>query len=196
MSILEKIKYNLFLPKNPEEIARRLTEDIANSSFKFFRESELRRLIDFEKLDQKERDRIFNEIVATGLSLAILMFNYLAERTENAKAKEFYIELKVEMESRYSNWLRELGTPSEFTELWKKLIRMRTEEYERDFEEHKTELEKEWKKNPWVFVTAIGGYRHIRRGRGKPKDPLFKFFLKWIIKTANAISATTVKLSG
>lgn len=196
MSILELIKYNLFPPKRPDEIAKRLTEKIAGESFKLFREPQFHELVNYEKLQKEEQDRIFNEIVLTGLALAILMFGYLEEYTKNERAKQFYAELQMEMESYYSNWLKELGTPTEFTELWKKLIKMRTDEYRRDYKEHQKELEKDWKKNPWVFVATIGGYHHIRRGKGKPEDPLFKFFLKWVIKIANDISATTLKMAG
>ncbi|MEK9155928.1 MAG: hypothetical protein AAB360_01330 [Patescibacteria group bacterium] len=32
----------------------------------------------------------------------------------------------------------------------------------------------------WPQVVTIGGFDHITRGKGKPENPLFKFFLDWI----------------
>ena len=185
MSFLDLIKYKLFPPKNIHEIAKVLTEKIAADSFSLFNKQQFRKLVNFDKLDQQEQDRIFNEILVAGLILLILMFSRLEKMAPHDIIRQFYAELQMEMHSRYSNWLKELGTSSEFTDLWKTLIKMRTEEYRRDYKEHRRELEKDWQKNPWVFVTALGGYKHIRRGQGKPGDPLFKIFLRWNIKIAN-----------
>ena len=124
------------------------------------------------------------------------MFSTLEEKSKHEWPKQFYSELQIEMASRYSNWLRELGTPQEFTDLWKDLIMMRTDEYRQDYQHHTQELEKEWKKNPWVFVCAMGGYHHLRRGKGKPEDPLFKLFLNWVVMMGNVISDTIVNVVG
>ena len=193
MSFIKSLKNNLFPPKNPEEIAKKITEDIASSSFDFFKQSDFRELVNFEKLERTEQDRIFNEIVVTGLSLAILMFESMEKVANNKNLKQFLIEIRVELASYYGNWLKELGTPQEFVDLWKKLIEMRVDEYRKDYQEHQKELEKDWKKNPWVFVTALGGYHHIRRGKVKQEDKLFKMFLKWVIKNANKICKDNIR---
>lgn len=196
MSFLDSLKHNLFPPKNPEEITKKITENIADSAFEFFKKPEFRNLVNFDKLSRTEQDRIFNEIVITGLSLAVLMFEGMEGMAKKESPKQFYREMQIEMASRYGNWLKEIGTPLEFTDLWKKLIQMRVDEYRKDYQEHRKKLEKDWKKNPWVFVAALGGYHHIRRGKGKPDDILFKMVLKWVIKNANKIGEDTVKSLG
>lgn len=194
MSFFEGFKYKLFPPKNTFEIAKLLTEKIASESFTFFKEPRFRELINFEKISQTEQDRIFNEIVATGIALSVVMFEKLAALAPHEEIRQFYAELQLEMRSYYANWLKELGTPQKFTDLWKQLIKMRTDEYEKDYQTHQKELERDWKKNPWVFVATYGGYHHLRRGKGKSEDPLFKMFLKWNIKIANQITEILKKI--
>lgn len=172
---------------NPEEIAKKLTEKIANSAFKLFQEKELRKMINFEELEQIEQDRIFNEIVVSGLVLAVLMYRTIADMSENEK-RSYFFELQMEMTSTYSAWLGEMGTPREFTEMWKELIKMRCKEYEKDFKKHKKDLPDPESGNPWVPVLAYGSYVHIRRGKTDEKDPLFLYLNNWINNTATEIS--------
>ncbi len=51
--------------KNPGQI-------IAEASFSFWNTKSFRALVNFEKIDQTEQDRIFNELEVTGLGLAAL----------------------------------------------------------------------------------------------------------------------------
>ena len=129
LSFFTFLKYSLFPPKEPEEIAKRITEKIAQSSFSFFKNTRFRDLLDFQNLSQIEQDRIFNELVVTGQSAAILMFETLEQRAKTKTAAQFYRDLQIEIESRYSNWLKELGVEPEHFMLWKKLVKMRTQEY-------------------------------------------------------------------
>ena len=39
-------------------------------------------------------------------------------------------------------------------------------------------------------MVAIVGYDHIKRGKGKPEDPLFDMFLKWTKDTFKMILKT------
>ena len=144
-------------------------------------------MVDFDKLDQIEKDRIFNEIVVTGLSLAVLMFKTLAKITKDERS-DYYNELQMEMTSQYSSWLKELGTEKRFADMWKQLIIMRCEEYQKDFQRYKKELSDQKKNNPWIPVVAMGGYAHIRRGKINPKDPLFLFIVQWVKELAVIIS--------
>lgn len=178
--------------KNPEEIAKKITEKVVDSAFKFYRSEKFRSFTDLETLEKTEQDRIFNELIANGIVLGILMFDALAEKTKSERAKNFYHELMIELSSRYSNWLKELGTPKNFCEMWKNLIQMRVDEYLKDYQEHEKEIKDPFKRNPWVFVAAIGCHRHIRRGKSKP-DELFKPILHWILDTADIISKITLK---
>lgn len=188
-----EVMFKLFGPKNPEQIAKVLTEKIADESFNFFKTAKFREPLDFENLEQVEQDRIFNELIASGLSLAILMFETMQSLCNKGIGKGFYEELNTELHSRYGNWLKELGTPRDLATMWKDLINMRTNEYRKNFQEHRNELMKDWKKNPWVFVVAIGCHNHIRRGKGKPQDPLFILILRWIVNLSELMVKTVIK---
>lgn len=191
MSIFNSRRY-----KNPDELAKILTEKIANSAFAFFRQNNFREAVNFNGLVQEEQDRIFNELVATGVSLAILMFTTMSDLAQKKKKDhvvEFYQELIIELYSRYGNWLRELGTEEKFALMWKDLIEMRVEEYRKDHLEHKKELPDELKANPWISVCSIGYLYHIRRGKPEKKDDLFILILRWIKSIAIEISRITLK---
>ena len=178
--------------RNPEEIARKITEEIADSAFKFYRSEKFRSFTDLKNLEKTEQDRIFNELIANGLAVGILIFGTMAEKTKSERAKIFYHELMIELSSRYGNWLKELETPKHFCDMWKELIQMRVDEYIKDCQEHEKEIGDPFKRNPWVFVVAIGCHRHIRRGKTKP-DELFKPILHWILDTADIISKIMFK---
>jgi len=188
--------FNLFgRRRSPEELARILTEKIAKSAFAFFRQNNFREEIKFNQIAQVEQDRIFNELVATGICLAILMFETMSNLTQKKKkdyAVEFYQELIIELYSRYGNWLRELGTEEKFASLWKDLIEMRVKEYQKDFREHRKEFPSELKANPWISICSIGCLYHIRRGKPKDKDDLFILILRWVKSVAIEISKQTL----
>lgn len=173
--------------KLPELTAQQITEKITNSSFEIFKDKKFREWVDFDELEQIEQDRIFNELVVSGLSLAILMFRTVRDLTSDEKRAYFH-DLQMEMMSYYGNWLMELGAEKEFCNMWKELIQMRCKEYEEDFEEYKKELPDPRKGNPWISVVAFGGYRHIRRGKTDEKDPLFLFITRWVKELAILIS--------
>ena len=68
----------------------------------------------------------------------------------------------------------------------------KVDEYIKDYQEHEKEIKDPFKRNPWIFVVAVGCHRHIRRGKTKP-DELFKPILHWILDTADIISKITLK---
>ena len=179
--------------ENTEIIARKITEMIADESYHLFRDKKFRRLNNFEKIDQVEQDRIFNEIVVSGLALAVLMFEALAElNSENRKdLEQLFLNLKVETTSYYGNWLKEMGTEVEFADLWKGLIEMRCDEYHKDRDEYLKDIK--IKANPWKHIVSIGGFRHITRGKGKAEDELFKIFIHWIDNISKQITKILLK---
>ena len=120
------------------------------------------------------------------------MFETLAEKTKSDRVKNFDHELMIELTSRYGNWLKEMGTPQQFCDMWKGLIQMRVDEYKKDYQEHQQEMKDPFKRNPWVFIVTIGCHHHICRGKSKP-DELFKLILHWIIAIAEMITKITLK---
>jgi len=188
MSIFDKIKSAIIPPKNPEELARAIIEKIANMSFGLFKNENFREMNNFNKLEITEQDRIFNEILVTGIALSILTFETLESRAKNERIKGSYSEIQVEIASRYPNWLKELGGEENNIDLWRDLIKMRVEEYENDFKENEKEIKKRSDTPlPYIFVTAIGGAKHISRSNKKIMDNIFKPFLKWNITLVNEI---------
>src|SRR4030065_1543436 len=124
MSILDKLKSILVPPKNPEELAKAITEKIANMSFGLFKNEDFRNMNNFKKIDITEQDRIFNEIIVSGLALAIMMFEAMENKAKSEKIKESYSEIQVELASRYPNWLKELGSKESDVDLWRELTKM------------------------------------------------------------------------
>lgn len=177
--------------KSPEYIAQKITEKIADSAFKVIQKKKFRKMAGFSGLSQTEQDRIFNELLVNGLSLAILIFRTVKERSSGEK-RSYFNELQMEMASAYPNWLKELGTDVKFVEKWKGLIKMRCDEYEKDFKEYKKELPDPQKANPWVHIVSIGCHHHIRRGKTDEKDPMFKFVIEWISGLSEMISKNAI----
>lgn len=176
--------------KSAEETSQKLTEKIAASAFSVFTDKKFRKMIDFENLEQTEADRIFNELLVTGICLAVLNFKYIRDNSSRKNEREFFNELHIEMKSSYSDWLQKLGTAKEFTNLWKELIRMRTEEYENDYTEHKDELTKNGYGDLLVPVIAFGCFCHIRKGKLDEKDTLFPFLTTWVKELSRLITTT------
>lgn len=174
------IKKLLFGSLPPDKAANKLTWEISKSSFKFFRDENFKKLVNFSGLEQIEQDRIFNEIVVTGISLAILMLEALSKLTSGEKS-DYMAALKNKMDEEYSNILRGFGTGIEeyHLDMWQKLIKMRCDEYRRDYREMYKEFSEPKERNGAISVTAIGGLRHIRRGKTNPQDELFKYSLAW-----------------
>lgn len=180
--------------KSPEWAAEDVTDLIAKASFFLFRDKKFRLSFDnFDQMDQIEQDRIFNEIVVSGLVLAILMYETIGELAQNDEKRNYFVELKTEMESRYGNNLRELGVEEEFAGLWKGLIQMRADVYRKDYKKYKIDIGDRLSVNPWTIVVSIGGTDHVSRGKAKPESELFKIFRGWIFNLSEKILIQTQK---
>lgn len=195
MYLLFRFLRLFFGPAPPDIIADMMVRKIAHKSFRFFRDEEIREMLNFSKIDQTEQDRIFNEIVLTGLCLAILMIEMLAKITESDNKKEYYKKLREELFIRYPEWLAELGVEKKYVKMWRKLIQMRCDEYEQDFREHRGSLPLVDEGNPWIPVVAIGGLDHLRRGKLVRKDPLFKRLLSLTTSVAIKIEKIIIHLA-
>lgn len=183
----------IFGPVSIEKAAEKIVEKIAHSSFRFFKDEKIREMLNFSEIDQVEQDRIFNELVVTGLSLAILITETISGLTRDERSITFE-KLGNELAVQYPNWLGKLGIEKQYLDIWTKLIEMRCDEYREDFKEYRKHLPDPEKANPWVGVIAIGGLRHIRRGKTSPDDPLFKHLLAWTGSLAVEIEKISVKL--
>lgn len=178
--------------KSPENIAQKLTEKITNESFAVLKDKKFKQMVTLDLLDQAEQDRIFNELLANGLAVAVLMFRTVRDLSKNGK-RSYFNELQMEMTSCYGNWLMELGTEKEFTGMWKELIQMRCEEYEKDFKKYKKDLPDIKEGNPWIPIVSFGCYHHIRKGKTDEADELFIYLTKWINSLAIMLSRAVAR---
>jgi hypothetical protein len=161
--------------KSPELVAQNITRLVAKRSFSFFKSRKFRKLSHLDEKDQVEQDRIFNEIVISGMVLGVLMFDTAAENRTDKGMKQYFNELSLELTNSYGNWLIELGSEKKHAELFKKLIKMRSEEYRKDYEENKKEVGSVKKTNVWLPIVSTGAFFHITRGDAKPDRDKYYF---------------------
>ncbi|MDR3642640.1 MAG: hypothetical protein P4L74_03380 [Candidatus Doudnabacteria bacterium] len=164
--------------KDAQGIATDVAMLIAQESFHKFREPEFRKQLNFSNLDQEEQDRIFNELVITGLCLVYLTLERGELENAHEKSRETFRQIKNQLAGGYARTLAEGGVEKEFTDLWYQLIAMRCEEYRQDFKEHRDLFDDPWV-NYWIHVCAIGGSDHICRGKGEQVEKLLPDLTRW-----------------
>jgi len=172
----------IFGPPSIEKVTSIMMWGDLKLAHRFFRDKSVRALLDFEKLEQMEQDRIFNELVITNLLLSVLMLDTVAELTSGSK-RDFCRDVSETLFYAYPRELARMGIDEEHVDLWNKLMKMRYDEYRED--------ERRWKKrpdprmqNPWRTVLAVGGLDHLRRGKTSPEDPLFPKMIEWLAESA------------
>ncbi|TSC91655.1 MAG: Uncharacterized protein CEN92_237 [Candidatus Berkelbacteria bacterium Licking1014_96] len=179
----------LFKKRKPEEKAKEINIFAATSAFKIFRDKKFRGLLNFDQQSQTEQDRFFNELVVSTLILSIyIVRDYSIGRDDDQG--EYWHEVKSNLESQFIVYLDEIGIPRKFVDVWSKLINLRKTEYDRDKIEMRSQMmaSKEFQSQVENIrlirtqVLAIGCLCHLRRGKKKPKDPLYLFLLRWIMK--------------
>lgn len=170
----------------PEQIAHKIVMYIAQGSFNKFREDQFRTWLAFEKIAEEEQDRIFNELVVTGLSLAYLTLEQVEAISADSLSKQMLRNIHNNVASSYVRHLKSLGVASDLAELWYALLAKRCEEYRKDYTENKQYFT-DPKQNHWIHICAIGGQDHIRRGEAKPEDPLLRDLTRWCAQISNGI---------
>jgi len=188
------------LDQMADKTAAGLVRAATSSAFHLFRDKQFRQLAGFEQLSQVEQDRIFNELVVASLALIMLIL----EAPDLRVAGEFrgYLNnLRNKIPKAQVAFLRESGVEKKYLRDWKKLIKMRYEEYAKDRHEVRAaamqiqatenglDLEDLSKIQMLVPVqaVAIGCHHHICRGETEDRDDLYKL-------TLNALSKFYVEL--
>lgn len=153
---------------------------ISQGSFDFWQDEKFRKLVDFDKISQTEQDRIFNELEVSVLGLFVLKFPHLEEQ-----GVESFMEL-----------MREVGIADEFLKTWQELIDLRLKEYTehyqlaidetKDFDELRNKEERViWSRIETITIDCL---THIRRGKVKKGDPLWKMLREWFLMLDFAMS--------
>lgn len=158
---------------------------------KVFSDKKFQTLANFKNLEQIEKDRIFNELVIAPLTLFMLTL----EASDFGKAddlQDYFLVVKDEIPKAHLESLKDLGIEKKHLDIWKKLIKMRYEEYGQDkltargamleYNSQEKDLQMEDLKEIHlvlpVFTVAVGCHRHICRGKIEGQDFLFKFLFK------------------
>jgi hypothetical protein len=181
--------------ESPEQMAEAtaagLVQVAAHQAFELFRDKEFRRLAAFDRLDQVEQDRIFNELVVAYVVLVILVLEAPDLRVPR-EFRDYLIDLKEKVPKAHTDYLRSLGVETEHLRDWEKLIGLRYDEYAKDRHEVRSaamqiessekaldldDLSKIQMLVP-VQTVAIGCHHHVCRGDTKGRDELFKLTLR------------------
>ena len=155
-------------------VAKSLVMDISQSGFEFWQDSEFRKLVSFDSLSQTEQDRIFNEVLVTGLGLLVLYLDSAVAEIALTKHQVYFDKLQklidMRLEENREDYQLALGESSN----WK--------EFNGDLKMRKT-----WAQ---IETVTIDGLSHIRRGKVKKDDPLWKMLRFWLL----GLSLEEVKL--
>jgi len=173
----------------PEEEGEFLVRLVSESAFCVFSDEQFRRMINFEKRKQVEQDRIFNELVVTGLVLLLMMISDFLPDVDPER-KQFWQDIKEGIPALFAGWLKGVGVEEKFAALWEKLIHLRWDEYKKEqaatrrifFGAALGNIQNEAFKDAAVRVetTTVGSLLHITRGKAKPDDPLRKHLRAWL----------------
>ena len=177
------LRYNT-IPERMEMKARKVVMFGAHKAFAYFRGKKFRKLIQFDKKDEEEQNRIFNELTVTNIVYLMLLLEQLIQETDDEEKKEYFRALRKTAPDYFKNWIRKIGIPEKFCSIWDKLVMMRYEEYVENMREIRGEFldDKDPKLNElatekiiMIFQTVVLGlYDHLMRGKIKKGDPIYK----------------------
>lgn len=158
---------------------------------KVFWNKKFRRLALFDKLDQEERNRIFNELVLAPLALFMITLEAPDLRLPK-EMRQYLLLVKDEIPQAHLDGLKQLGIERRFRRDWDKLINMRYDEYSdsklssrsamMQYESQNRQLQSSDLDSIHLvlpaFTVAVGCHTHICRGKTKDRDLLFKLIMK------------------
>ncbi|MEX0877793.1 MAG: hypothetical protein WDZ40_02960 [Candidatus Spechtbacterales bacterium] len=177
-----KLVYLLFTPRlSTEEVGKKIVDKATRSAFRVFRDNDFRKLVKFSEISQTEQDRIFNELVVNAVVLAVLMTETRANQIEDSNFSRSVRILSKAIKKRYPEMLQALGvTNQQHIDMWHQLIDMRIEEYRKYEKDMRNDVDEATKHIPWLPIVITGTVDHIRRGKLKEGDTLFKIISSWL----------------
>lgn len=188
----------LFRNIPPEEEADFLVRRAASSGYNIFINPDFRKLINFAEQSEEEQNRIFNELVVTGICLLDLI---IATKLTDIKPERqhFWLDVRKKIPDTFCGWLSVLGLAGEFTNIWKKLIALRVKEYLDGQKEIKEAWANKFKNHPDYEVLTesaarienitVGCMLHITRGNANKAadDPLRRHLRAWLLQLNNQL---------
>lgn len=195
---------SLPLPQMAKLLAAMLDKASIGWVSKVFYDKKFQRLADFERIGQKEKDRVFNELIIAPLTLFMITLE-APDINQPPNFRDYLLIVRDEIPQAHVESLKSLGIEKKHLKLWKKLIKMRHEEYSQSkFEAREAMMEYESQDKEMtltdldginlflpVFTVAVGCHRHICRGKTAGKDPLFKYLIKNLSRFYSEFRAIT-----
>jgi hypothetical protein len=181
-----------------------LTELVLPSTFDLFHDEKFRTLASFSKLPRAEHDRIFNELVVSGIAALTIC---LDAAPSFVRPEDFHFWKKVQEHTpkQFQRELMKFGVASSNAKLMRELIAMRYEEYQglmrhtREINELENESFRgvsEVMQHVAVGLQSIGigTADHIKRGKLAPGDPLIRFLTGWLFELHKEVSVFIKRL--
>lgn len=137
-------------PKMAKITASSLDQAGTRWAFKTYWDKKFLRLAKIDRLNQTEKDRVFNELILAGETL--IMFTLEAKDLRQPEDfREYLLKVKDEIPNVHDDYMKELGVERKYRKLWKKLIIMRHEEYsESKITAQEAMIKYESKKKTWL----------------------------------------------
>jgi len=175
-----------------DKLAEKTVRFLVQSSFKLWNDKKFRELVNFNNISKTEQDRIFNELEVSTLGLFALTCDNFIDKIKGTDRQLKFLGLQEAGTEFFIGWFKELGVEEKHLKTWKKLIKLRFKEYRnkfltaskeagfwKEFSGDKKELKDVWAR---VETIVICCWMHIRRGKVKKEDLLWKMLRKWFIK--------------
>jgi len=194
--------FNFLKPKTAKEINLKMIDEAVKSAFRFFRDKEPRKLLNFEKLNQTEQDIIFNELVMTAILAIVFVLNSRILRDEHLpdspslRAKlSFLKEMKNQVFNNFLAWYSNFGIDKVYVDLFEKCLKMRFEEYQEDKirlmrelpreDIYDYEIDNELAHHELCAIQSlvVSSLFHIKRGETSPEDSFVKPYKTWLLVT-------------
>jgi hypothetical protein len=173
-----------------------LVRMVSGSAYQVFLDGQFRKLSNFEKQSQIEKDRIFNELVVTALILLVSAIRDNLPRIERER-QEFWQTVYEKIPDIFIDWLNDLKVEKNYVDIWRKLIDMRWEEYQEKqsltrgiwIEELIKNQDSEKFNDAAVRVETltVSSMLHITRGKAQRDDPLRKHLRTWLAVLNNKL---------
>lgn len=174
------LKYNTY-PARVEAKCRSLVLLGSKAAFKMFKSEDVRKLLNFNQVNKVEQDRFFNEMAVTNIIMLMLILDKQIAEADPGERKEYLKALREKVPKFYLAFLGKIGIPKKYVNIWKKLIDLRYDEYDKDTLEWRQTFmninhEVAMNKGVLIFQTlSFGLFNHLRRGKVDPEDELYKY---------------------
>ena len=180
----------------PKEEAESLMLLALRSAYNIFRDRKFRKIINFEKQDEEEQNRLFNELAVTAVVLLKMILEDDIPRIP-LKRREFWQEVDSQLIKHFHSWLGDIGIPDRYLKIWKKLFQLRINE----FKENEGEARHVWLEELLasqnealndatvrVGAISVSAWMHLRRQKPPENDKLRDYAKNWIISLNNQLA--------